>query len=81
MRRMVRHSKDALHDLHDATAGPHVAPEAVVLGAFLKQGWELLALLTREFRSRAWRFLRSEGFGAVLAGSGEPLADGAFGDA
>lgn len=76
----VLHAELLLHELHGARAGPDVPAEAVVLGAVLEQGRELLELLGREFRPCAGSFAAAQRIGAVLAGGAEPLADGAWGD-
>ena len=81
MRRMIAHPEVLGDHLGDAPTGPDIAAKAKGFRAFEEQGDELGVLVGRQQGRGAGRRMIAQGVDAIQAGAGEPLADGALGDA
>jgi hypothetical protein len=81
VRRVVPDPELPAKQCGDSGARPAVAPEAPRLGSLGEQRGDAGLLLRCEARRSAGRLAVAQGGFAPLPGTGEPLADGAVGDA
>jgi hypothetical protein len=78
---MIGNAKLQAHHGSDPATGPHLAPEAIGLGAAVQQRGQTRQLVGGQPPGRARGRLMAQGRRAAFAGAPHPLADRGFADA